>query len=176
MKKLLLFLLAALFCGYTASAQEKLSKTERRKIERQKTIDEINGIVEKKQFLFEITQMLSGSAQNNNTGIDMRTTGLSGYFLEVNGGELSVYMPYVGTAHTATLSGGAIDFKTKSFSVISTAKKDPTEGWLIEVKASDNTTGYVFLLDILQNGDTMLLCEISSKDKIRYKGNLLPIK
>lgn len=169
--------LVSLFCIIFLSfsvifAQDKAaSRSERRAAEKQRVINEIKEILSSKEFRFEATQMFSASAQANTGGVNSK--GLSGYFVSVGDGNAEVYLPFVGQSHVATLRGGAIEFKSKSYTLQCEDKNDG-DGWLMLLKTVEPKKGETcqMLFDILEDGDTMVQVDISGKESIKFSGNL----
>lgn len=171
MKKLLAIIIVILFGVFVVNAQTKKElRAEKRQAETERVAEEMNNILSEKQFVFEPTQYVTNNPKISGA---LPSKNLTGYYLKIINGELSVSLPFFGNAQRATLEGGAIDFITDDYIVITDFKRN-NKGWIIEVNAKDSKRNYYykFTFDIMSNGNVLLVCDSEGRDSMKFYGDI----
>ncbi|MES2430184.1 MAG: DUF4251 domain-containing protein [Bacteroidota bacterium] len=133
------------------------------------TTAEITASIDSGNWVFKPIRMMPQS------GISRDVFG--GYFATYNTAELSVYLPYYGTAYSGAdvmSTKGPTDFVSKDFTI---NKKLAKEGkWEIRIDPKDIKEVQFLIFSFYSNGSADLSVSLYNRSPIRYTGTIEPIK
>ncbi len=165
MKHIILILI--LVTGFGAiQAQQNKTKREKRKAKKEAAyamkVKKVKDLIDQKAYKFIATQMLPSGAPGNHISY--------GYDLTINDNEVICYLPYLGRAYTADLSGkGPYNFENKieNYSI-----KRSKKGYLIKFEARNKSDNISFVLDVELNGSSSLRVYSDNRQGISYLGDI----
>lgn len=161
MKKLICILSSGimLFASCAATSTSGLSKAEKR----QQRAEAIHKSLEKRRFKVDISTM-------NPQGYPSRVL-TSPYSLEIKGDSLISYLPYMGRAYSVPYGGG----KGLNFvSVINYYNTQMIKDNLtrIEIKTENDEDGFIFTIEVFDNGNATINVNSRNRNTISYNGKL----
>ncbi|GJM63187.1 DUF4251 domain-containing protein [Persicobacter diffluens] len=168
--KYLLIILSLISLNFLpATAQEKLSRKERKKMEKEKLAQQTHSLVMSGKFVFNVEQVSPLRGRTLNVVTD-------NYTLTFNGPEAIAYLPYFGRAFSASYgsSEGGIKFnqKKQNEKMEIDEKKDRKT---ISFDINEGNEQYQCYLEIFSNGSGALRIKPQNKDAISYTGKIAPL-
>lgn len=162
MKKYVVFLMIALVSmGLQAQDKQKLSRKERRALEKEKIIEKIKTLVDTKAFVFTPNQAIP---------VSMQAVNLSGIFsAQIKNDTINCYLPFYGRAYTADYAShdGPFTFvlPIKNYNLEKTKK-----GYLVKFEVKHNMDNISFYFNIGTSGYTTLNMSSTNRQSMSYYG------
>jgi hypothetical protein len=150
-----------------AQGQEKKSRKQQKAEKKAQQIEETKSIVDSKTFVFKATNAnpMGRSSINLTTDYDVR----------IENDTIFSYLPYYGTAYTASY-GGTDSPMIFDSPVVSYTVEETKKGYRIQVTAKNGNDRLDFNFHITETGSTTLNVASVNRQSISYFGNLEKVK
>lgn len=162
MKKYILFFMIVLASlGLHAQDKQKLSRKERRALEKEKITEKIKTLVEAQTFVFTPNQAIP---------VSMQAVNLSGIFsAQIKNDTIDCYLPFYGRAYTADYASqnGPFTFvlPIKNYNLEKTKK-----GYLVTFEVKNNMDNISFYFNIGTSAYTTLNLSSTNRQSMSYYG------
>jgi len=161
-KIIVAFIMMSVFASGFAQETSKKALREQKKIEKQQQIEDL---INSKEFVFEATQVLPQS------GKMIILTG-SSYTLKFHNDTIESYLPFFGRAYSIDYGGdGGIKFKGKPDEYKVVTQKDG-KGYEINTTIKGPKDYYKLYLSVSTNGSATLVVDSNQRSSISYRGNI----
>ena len=152
----------------TLSAQENMSRKERKAARKAEQISQTKALIESNAWQFDANQMLPTQGKSR--------TLTSAYRVVVNDDQVNSYLPYMGRAYRAEYGGtdSPMTFETEinDFSVEDWKKG----GWMIKFSTKNKSDNLDFTFTITETGSATLSVNSTDRQHISYYGDIVPIE
>ena len=158
-----------MFSVATINAQEEKKSRKEKKAEREaKLVEQTKKLVAAKAWQFDATQMLPTKGRSRSL--------TSSYSVVLKDDTVDSYLPYFGTAYSASYGGTdspmIFEAPIEDYSV-----KDGKKGAvIIKFKAKNKNDLVEYTFNISTNGSTSLSVNSTNRQHISYYGDLVPIE
>jgi hypothetical protein len=168
--KNLLIICTLIFSVLTVSGQntEKKTKKEKRADREAQLIEQTKTLLATNTWQFDASQMLPSIGKSKTLSTP--------YNVVLKEGNVNSYLPYFGTAYSATYGGTespmVFEAPIKDYK-IEDAKKG---GYLIKFTAKNKSDNVEFTFSVSSNGSSTLTVNSTNRQHISYYGDIVPIK